>query len=538
LVYPTDRVEAVNYNSKRGQVELTKGYPEEKFLWNVDFHPTPIRKRNWDWYTYAAIWFSMAFIVPSWSLASVGLSFGLGTLDSILLVFLGNVIVLIPMIIQSHGGARYGVPEPVLTRTRWGVYGAIFPSWIRAIIGAGWWGIETYIMTEAAVGIYAILTHKLSVIGSYVAKGVASPYTLSLAFPQVFWITFTLIIMLQILLLYFSPVPEAQPALKWFARLAAPLVLLGFVILWYNFMGISHWNFGGVFSIRPAVTGINYWIMWFAFLNANIAYWATMALSMPDYTRFAKSQFAQTIGQIPMPFMMLVIALLGVMTTGAIEQVYHVAIWDPILASTLYLQPTLAVLLNALFLLATFSVNVFANTVGPAYDFANTFPRKFTWFRGALLVIAISIILGAWTFYSSAYGYLYNWLLTYGGLLGSVEGVIIFDYALIRRFKFELTDVFWSRGRFRYWRGINPAAFITFAIVDFIIYAPFIPYHSIIFSNSWLISFLLSGLIYVPLMTQWIIPRYQPELKGSIFREGYASREVSMVFNNEENVKR
>ncbi len=121
------------------------------------------------------------------------------------------------------------------------------------------------------------------------------------------------------------------------------------------------------------------------------------------------------------------------------------------------------------------------------------------------------------------------------GCWGSVEGIIIFDYALIRRFRFELTDVFWSRGgRFRYWRGINPAAFITFIIVEFIIYAPFIPYHDIIFSNSWLLSFLLSGLIYVPLMTQWVIPKYQPELRGSVFKGGYASNEVLTVFNNKE----
>ena len=531
MVYVTDRVEAVKYDHKKGQVELVKGYPEEKFLWNKDFHPTPIKKRTWDWYTYTAIWFGMAFIVPSWSLASVGLSFGLGTLDSILLVFLGNAIVLIPMIIQSHGGARYGIPEPVLTRTRWGVYGAIFPSWIRAIIGAGWWGIETYIMTEAAVGIYAVVTHNLSIVQNLVAKGAANPYTLSVAFPQVFWMTFALIIALQLLLLYFSPVPEAQPALKWFARLAAPLVLLGFFVLWYNFMSQSHWNFGQILSIRPTAVGIDYWIMWLAFLNANIAYWATMALSMPDYTRFAKSQFAQTVGQVPMPFMMLIVALLGVMTTGAIENLHHVVIWDPILAATLYLPPSLAIVLNTLFLLATFSVNVFANTVGPAYDFANTFPGKFTWFRGVLLVAAVSIVLGAWTFYGSAYGYLFNWLLTYGGLLGSVEGIIIFDYALIRRFKFELTDVFWSKGRFRYWRGINPAAFLTFAIVEFLVYAPFVPFHSIIFSNSWLLSFLLSGIIYVPLMTKWVIPKYQPELKGSIFKNGYMSEETMLIFN-------
>lgn len=516
--------EVMVYDKERGQVELKVGFPEEKYLWNRDLHPTPIVKRTWDWYTYTAIWFSMAFIVPSWSLASVGLSFGLGTIDSILLVFLGNLIVLVPMIIQSHGGARYGIPEPVLTRTRWGVYGAIFPSWIRAIIGAGWWGIETYIMTEAAVGIYALLAGKLPIIEALVAKGVASPFTLSIAFPQIFWPTFVAIILLQIALLYNSPVPNAQPALKWFARLSAPLILVGFLALWLKFMYASNWNYGAIFSIHSTLSGSAYWLAFLAFLNANIAYWATMALSMPDYTRFAKSQFAQTMGQVPMPLMMLAVALLGTMTTGAVMRLYGKPIWDPILVSTLYMGPIAGSVINALFLLATFSVNVFANTVGPAYDFANTLPKYITWFRGVLIVVAVSVILGAWTFYGSAYGYLYNWLLTYGGLLGSVEGVIIFDYALIRRFKFELPDVFLSRGRFRYWRGINPAAFITFAIVTFIIYAP-IPYHQVFFNNSWLLSFILSGAIYVPLMVYWVIPKYQPWLKGSLLR-GYVSDDL------------
>ncbi len=523
--------QAVRYDKSRGQVELNVSFPEEKYLWNRDLHPTPIAKRNWDWYTYTAIWFGMAFIVPSWSLASVGLAFGLGVLDSILLVFLGNLIVLVPMIIQSHGGARYGIPEPVLTRTRWGIYGAIFPSWIRAVIGAGWWGIETYIMAEAAVGIYAILSGKTSAIASLVAKGIASPFTISIAFPQVFWATFAAIILLQIALLYKSPVPEAQPALKWFARLSAPLILAGFLALWLHFMEVSHWNYGAIFSIHAKLSGLGYWVAWLAFLNANIAYWATMALSMPDYTRFAKSQIAQTIGQIPMPFMMLLVAVLGTMTTGAVIKVLGEPIWDPILLATLYLGGIPGIIINLLFLLATFSVNVFANTVGPAYDFANTLPRYITWFRGVLIVVAVSILLGAWTFYGSAYGYLYNWLLTYGGLLGSVEGIIIFDYALIRRFKFELPDVYLSRGVFRYWNGINPAAFITFAIVEFIIYAPFIPYHSVIFSNSWIISLLLSGLIYTLLMVYWIIPRYQPHLKGSIWRGGYVSDEVRRIFS-------
>lgn len=108
--------------------------------------------------------------------------------------FLGNVIVLIPMILQSHGGARYGLAEPQLTRTRWGIYGAIFPSWIRAIIGAGWWGIESYIITEASIGIYSILTGKVSLI-SYTALHYQDyPFILSKDFPSIFWSTFALVI--------------------------------------------------------------------------------------------------------------------------------------------------------------------------------------------------------------------------------------------------------------------------------------------------------------------------------------------------------
>nr|KJR72530.1 MAG: transporter [Vulcanisaeta sp. AZ3] len=524
------RIIDVHFDSSRGQVELVHGYPEEEWLWNEDFHPTPISRRTWSWYIYAAIWFSMVFIVPSWSLVSVGLVLGLGTWSSLLAVFLGNAIVLAPMIIQSHGGARYGLAEPQLTRSRWGIYGAVFPSWVRAVIGAGWWGIESYIMAEAAVSMYVILTDKLGVVREFVVRGVANPFTLSLAFPMVFWITFAAIIILQLVLLYFSPVPKAQPALKWFGVLAGLMILAGFLTIWVVIMSMAGWHW--TLAVIPSTaSGLNYWLAWLAVLNANIAFWATMALSMPDYTRFAKSQFAQVVGQVPMPLMMTAVGFLGVMTMGTIMHLYHVSIWDPILVATLYMPKGLAIFIDLTFLIATFSVNVFANTVGPAYDFANTMPKYLTWFRGVLIVVLISIALGAWTYYGTAYGYLYNWLLTYGGLLGGIEGIIIFDYALIRRFKLELTDIFWSRGRFRYWKGINPAAIITFTIVEFLIYAPFIPYHNIIFSNSWLISFILSGIIYTPLMTQWVIPKYQPELRGSIWRGGYQSQETKQIFN-------
>ncbi|BDC18898.1 cytosine permease [Acidianus sp. HS-5] len=520
-----DRISITRFYPEKGQVELTEVFPNEKFLWNADVHPVPVKNRNWGPITYFSIWTSMIFIIPSWTLASIGIVMGLNVLQSIFLVFLGNLIVLIPMIIQSHGGARYGLAEPQLTRSRWGTYGAIFPSWIRAIIGAGWWGIESYIITEAATAMYAILTGKLNIVAYTVSHYSDYPFVLSKDFPQIFWGTFVAVIVLQIIVFYYSPVTKSQPILKWLARIGGPIILLSYLAAWLYFMSKVNWSVN-LFSLSPSTHASLLSIL--AFLNANIAFWATMALTMPDYTRFAKNQFSQTIGQIPMPFLMLAVAVLATMTTATSLELYGQPIWDPIVLVSLHMPSPLSILILLGFMLATFLVNVFANAVGPAYDIANTFPKHLTWFRGSLILIAIGLALGAWSYYGNAYSYINNWLLTYGGLLGSVEGVIIFDYAIIRRFKFDLADVFLSSGRFKYWKGINPAAVITFLIISAIIYLPY-PGESIALDNAWILSFLLSGVIYLPLMKYWVIPKYQPEIKGSL-THGYYSEETLRIF--------
>ncbi|BDB98026.1 NCS1 family nucleobase:cation symporter-1 [Saccharolobus caldissimus] len=516
----------VKYYPDRGQFELLETFPQESMLWNSDIHPIPVKNRNWGALTYFLIWVSMVFIIPSWTLASVGLVFGLNILQSIIIVFLGNLIVLIPMLIQSHGGARYGLAEPQLTRSRWGIYGALFPSWIRAVIGAGWWGIESYIITEAITAMYTIFTGKIDIISYAVTHFTDYPFILSRTFPQIFWGTFVSIIILQIIIFYFSPIKKSQPLLKWLARIGGPIILLGYLTTWIYFMTEVGWNVN-IFTISANSSASLLSIL--GFLNANIAFWATMALSMPDYTRFAKSQFSQAVGQIPMPLLMLFVAIMATMTTAASYKLYGIALWDPIVLVTLHMAVPLNVFVLFTFVLATFLVNVFANAVGPAYDFSNTLPRYLTWFKGSLILVVIGVALGAWSYYSNAYSYIQNWLLTYGGLLGSVEGIIIFDYAVIRRFKIDLADIFISNGKFRYWHGINPAAIITFIIVTAIIYLPY-PGESVILDNAWVISFILSGLIYLPLMVFWVIPKYQKELKGSL-RKGYYSQDMEQFFN-------
>lgn len=521
----------------RGQVEVTETFPQESYLWNKDFHPTPVEKRTWGAFTYAAIWIGMAVIVPTWTLSTVGIGLGLNWSTTLILMFLGNAIVLIPTLIQSHGGARYGMSEPQLTRTRWGIYGAQLPSWVRAVISMGWWGVESFIIAEAAGYLYLLVSgaNMTSVIASNLGAG-----TLPHIYPAVFWTTFALVIIAQIAIFYISPPAKGQKPLKWLARIASPIMIVAFVVMFYAFLAPAHNNISPIINYPTMATGSGYWLAVFAFLNSNVAYWATMAVSMPDYTRFAKSQYSQTFGQVPMPFIMVAVGAMGLFGAGAAmtsgwltsSQFFN---YDPVKMISLYLPEGLAVFLLIAIILATFTVNVFANSVAPGYDIANTYSKHLTWFRGILIGIAFSLLVGAFNAYSTSFhNYVYDWLLEYGALLGAVEGVVVFDYAVLRRFRFNSTDVFRSKGRYRFLAGINPAAVIAFFVAIFVTYIGkwFLPnnlFFEYLYSNSWITAFFIAGILDVLLNAFWVFPKYSKDLKGSIGK-GFQDDDTKALF--------
>jgi len=173
---------------------------------------------------------------------------------------------------------------------------------------------------------------------------------------------------------------------------------------------------------------------------------------------------------------------------------------------------------------------------------------------GVIVVVVIAALLQAWSYYASAQSYIENWLLTYGAILGGIEGVIVFDYAVLRRFKFEIYDLFYHKGRFRYFHGINPAAVIAFVVAMILVFPPstylpaswvaslpvsnspappnysvLFPGQDWVFQNAWISAIVISGLIYLVLMAGWIIPKYQPELKGSLLK-GYIADDTATTF--------
>jgi NCS1 family nucleobase:cation symporter-1 len=535
-----DRVKSVRFEKDRGYLELNKTFPEEKYLWNEDFHPTSIKMRRWGSWTFFAVWFGMAIEVESWALVSIGYSFGLDWFYSLMAVIIGNLIVLVPMIIQSHGGARYGVPETPLTRSRWGIYGSWIPSIIRGIIGAGWWGIDTWIIAECVGAIYLISSHKLSVLYTPTTLASASPFTIATIVPKLFWATFIFTIAVRLIILFYSPPKTGQRTLQIISWTVPFIGFVGFGILFFSMMSVANWQWTAILNTPMSVSGNAFWYAFIGLINANVAFWATMAISMPDFTRYAKSQYSQTVGQLPLPLLMAGIAALGLVTTGASLVHFGVPIWDPVLLSALVISSApLAYLTIILLLLGVIVVNIYADTIGPGYDFSNLYPKRISWFMGVVIVVIIAAILQAWSYYASAQSYVENWLLTYGAILGAVEGIITFDYAVIRRFKFEIYDLFYSKGRFRYFHGINPAAVIAFVITLVLVFPPstyinpsaglLFPGQNWVFQNAWVSAILISGLIYIVLMAVWVIPKYQPDLKGSIIR-GYIAADTATIF--------
>ena len=537
-----DRVGVTDYDNKDGYVELNKSFPESKTLWNADFQPTPFKSRTWGAWTYFAIWFGMAVEVESWSLVSVGFDFGLNWFWSILSVFIGNIAVLVPILIIGHGGAKYGMPETSLTRSRWGTYGTFIPSFARGLIGAGWWGIDTWIITESFAGMYIDAEGLKPELMKLVASGNATPFTIASMVPGVFIAVFVSTIVARLVILYFAPPRHGQTLLKKLSWVVPFIAFIGLVLVFAVNESSVGWDFTPVFQIKTTVSGSTFIYFFIALVNAQISFWATMGISMPDYTRYAKSQRAALKGQITLPFMMLGIGFMAILTAGVTIVKYHTAIYDPVLLATISLPAYLLYVTLFLLMLGVLVVNLFADTVGPGYDFSNIYPKLIPWFGGVLIVVAIAAALQSWSFYASAGAYVETWLDGYGAILGAVEGVLIFDYVVIRRFKFEAVDSFLPEDRFKYYKGFNPAAVIAFVVSLILVYPPssylpvsfsLYPYQSWVYQGSWIFTIIFSGIIYTIMMKYWIIPKYQPELKGGLLH-GYIADDTKKIFQEEE----
>ncbi|MBO9712557.1 NCS1 family nucleobase:cation symporter-1 [Sphingomonas sp.] len=421
-------------------------------LWNPDLAPTGPEQRSWTWVHFAALWVGMVVAVPAWMLASGLIGQGMSAGQAALTVLLGNVIVLVPMLLIGHAGARHGIPYAVLVRASFGTSGARLPAIARALVACGWYGIQTWIGGEALLTLLGILIgadlrgNPLPLLGIGIGQllGFLAFWGIQLFFVRKGLLT------IRRLETWTAPVKIfVCIALVWWAVGAAGG--LGPIL-----------SAPSAFVPGGARTG-QFWAVFWPSLTAMVGYWATLALNIPDFTRFARSQRDQVLGQsIGLPPMMGLIALASVITTSATVVIYGEAIWDPVKLSGMLAGPF--VLLGLLVIsVDTISCNIAANLVSSAYDFSSLAPGRISYRTGGMITAVICILIMPWKLLESSGGYIFVWLGGYGALLGPIAGILIADYWIVRRARIDVDALYRAGGAYRYRGGWNPAALVAFA---------------------------------------------------------------------------
>ena len=448
-------------------------------LWNEDLAPTAAGKRTWGAYEFATLWIGMSICIPSYMLASGLIAGGMSWKQAVFTIFLGNVIVLAPMLLNSHAGARYGLSFPVFARSAFGVLGANVPSVARALVACGWFGIQTWIGGQA---IHTILV-ALWPGWAEVSGGV--------------WICF-----FAFWLMNMYVVVRGTESIRILEAWGAPfLLVVSAALLVWAYVKAGSW--GPMFE---APSKFATWREFFPFfmisLTGMVGFWSTLALNICDFTRYSKSQRAHITGQaIGLPLTMTVYSFIGVAVTSMTVTIFGSAIWDPVeLAGRMGSPLTVAVALVGV-IVATLTTNVAANVVSPANAFSNAWPRGISFRTGGIITGVLGIAMMPWKLLANYETYLYTWLVGYSGFLGPIAGILICDYFVLRK-KIVLVEDLYERGGFyEYSGGFNWAALGALAIgcgAAFVglVYPPL----RWLYDFAWFVGFGVSFVAYYGLM--------------------------------------
>ena len=468
-----------------GRVELVSTERIERSpLSNEDLAPVPIARRNWTTYNYAALWISMAHCIPTYMLASGLMTTGMNWWQALFTILLGNTIVLVPILLNSHPGTKYGIPFPVFARAAYGTIGSNVPAIMRAIVACGWFGIQAWIGGEA---LHTFFTAVFPGWPGLLGAGFDGHTTTE-------WLSFLLFWGLNIFIIY-----RGMDLLREVENWAAPFVLvMTAVLLWW---AIDRANGLGPLLSQPGKLDsfAEFFPVFVPSLTAMIGFWATLSLNMPDFTRFGRSQREQTVGQVvALPTTMTVFAAMGVMITSATVIIYGEAIWDPVKLVGKFSSPLVIAVSMFTAVVATLAVNIAANVVSPANDFANAFPRLIQFKTGGLITGVLGIAMMPWKLLADPSGYIFTWLLGYSGGLGSIAGVLIADYWVVRKTQLRLEDLYLSDGVYGGW---NARAVIATLLGCALAWGGLVvPALKPLYDYAWFVGFGIAFAAYVALM--------------------------------------
>ena len=466
-------------------------------LTNADLAPVAQEDRKWGTANYAALWISMSLCIPTYMLASSLIEGGMNWWQSILTIFIGNSVVLIPMILNGHAGAKYGIPFPVFVRASFGTKGANIPAMLRAIVACGWFGIQTWIGGASLYNLLRAWNPSLAEIDN------------SSLFPQALPMLCFFAFWLLNMFIVYKGVDSIKKLLvfKAFFLPLAALVLLIWAI----------WAAKGLGPILSQPSKFHnsseFFTYFFPALTGMVGFWATLSLNIPDFTRYATSQKAQVRGQIiSLPPAMTFFAFVGVIVTSSTAIIYGHTEWDIVKVAGKFDSKIIVSIAMIGIIISTLATNIAANIVSPANDFSNLAPQKINFKLGGYITGIIGVLIFPWKLIADPNGYIFTWLIAYSSLLGPVGGIMIADYYFIRRKNLIAADLYRHNGVYGYTNGFNPIAIIALIlgilpnVPGFLIQikvldaSTFPEWINHLYNYAWFVGFGVSAVIYYLLM--------------------------------------
>lgn len=460
-------------------------------LWNPDLAPTTPEQRTWSTWNIAALWIGMSVVITTYTLAGGFIEAGMNWWQAMITILLGNTIVLIPMMLNAHAGTKYGVSFPVLCRASFGTRGANVPAIRRAIVACGWFGIQTWIGGEALGKLFSLLGWNVHV---------SVPFLL-------FWGVQVFIIV------------RGVEGIKYLESWSAPLLLGGgLILLWWASSRAG--GLGRVLSESAALQKEHqeFWTIFPGALTASVGYWATLSLNIPDFTRYAKSQKSQMLGQaFGLPTTMTAFAFIGVAVTSATLIIYGRAIPDPVELVGLFQSSLVVIFAMIVIFAAQLTTNMAANVVSPSNDFSNLNPKLISYVTGGIITAVIGIVMMPWKILGSMGAYIFTWLIGYSGFMGAIGGILICDYWVIRRQKLNVAGLFDPHGEYSYssgfnWRALTALVLAVAPVLPGFIRAASTPGGRVadptmfdtLYTYAWFVTFAIGFLVYFALMRKEI----------------------------------
>ncbi len=421
----------------------------------------------------------MCMEITTYQLASSLIAKGMDWKQAVGTVLLGNLIVLVPLLLNAHAGAKYGIPFPVFIRAPFGVRGANLAALLRAVVACGWFGIQSWIGGTAIHAMLAVI------------------WPSTAANTGVLWACF-----LGFWLLNMVVVWNGVDSIRRLQAFGAPFmfVMAAALLIWVRMKAGS---FGQMLSTPSQFHSTRAFLaVFFPSLTAMVGYWATLALNIPDFTRYSKSQTAQSWGQaFGLPVAMALYTFVGIAVTSASAVLFGHAIWNPIELMSAFHQPVVAFLAMIAILVATLNVNIGANVVSPSNDFSNLYPRLISFRTGGIITGFLGLAMCPWKLLATPDAYIFGWLIGYSGLLGPVAGIMVADYFVIRGTELDVNSLYHRDGSYYYTKGINPRAIIALALgVGIALVGVFLKPLHFLYDYAWFVGFFTAGILYVAMM--------------------------------------